>query len=130
MKVGFSKISLSIASTTKYLLENINSATIKTATTIKDVHSKADGPSVVARNLTTTGMGVLGGKQLLKSIACGDKPCTIVSCAGLCFDGVNLVTSYIPNCKAIQGVASSMSISCKLFVYLCDGGSSPWNKFC
>ena len=31
MKVGFSKVSLSIASTTKYLLENINSASIRTA---------------------------------------------------------------------------------------------------
>ena len=108
-------------------LTNINSSTdnmvriSETADKALTYLTKVTGISI------GTGGAAKGTVDMLEAVACQDGICAVVSCIGVCADGISIATSFIPGPNVTTLVTVPVSVGCKVFVYCCKKAKwMPW----
>ena len=76
---------------------------------------------------TTGAAGVAKGTvDLAEAIVCQDGVCAVVSAIGVCADGLQICTSFIPGPNLTAIVTIPISVGCKVFVWCCKRSKLPW----
>ena len=76
---------------------------------------------------TTGAAGVAKGTvDLAEAIVCQDGVCAVVSAIGVCADGLQICTSFIPGPNVTAIVTIPISVGCKVFVWCCKRSKLPW----
>ena len=107
-------------------IKNLNTAN----SNIVNLTDKADKTYTFASKLTGVSCGAAGlGKGLsdtVEAFVCQDEVCAVVGLAGICFDTLSLVTSFVPGPNVTALITVPGSIGCKTFVYCCKKSKLPW----
>ena len=62
---------------------------------------------------------VKGTIDVIKSVACQDGICAIISDIGVCAEGLSMATSFLPGPNVTLVITVLISVSCKFFVFCC-----------